>query len=138
MPFLFCHAVAIMISTFLHAFGITQTSTFTIFMWFSVSTVGAVCFYHFVKVSASGKGVLISGCESSVGWYLAKKLDDLGFTIYAGFNVEDLEDCDEVKILKEETSGRMKCIRLDLTSEKTVSMWGVFLWINGSSRALTV
>lgn len=92
-------------------------------MWFAVSTIGAVLFYHFVKVSASGKGVLISGCESPIGWYLAKKLDDLGFTVYAGFNVEDIKECEEATILKEETSGRMKCIKLDLTSEKTVSIF---------------
>lgn len=122
MPFMFCHAAAIMISTFLHTFGISQISTFAILMWFAVSTIGAVLFYHFVKVSAGGKGVLITGCESSIGWYLAKKLDDLGFTVYAAFNVEDLDECDEAKILKEETSGRMKCIKLDLTSEKTVSI----------------
>lgn len=122
MPFLFCHAAAIVISTFLHTFGISQASTFAILMWFSVSTIGAVLFYHFVKVSAGGKGVLITGCESPIGWYLAKKLDDLGFTIYAGFNVEDIAECEEAKILKEETSGRMKCIKLDLTSEKTVSI----------------
>uniref|UniRef100_T1GYK6 Uncharacterized protein n=1 Tax=Megaselia scalaris TaxID=36166 RepID=T1GYK6_MEGSC len=111
MPFLFCHAAAIIISTFLHTFGISNASTFAIFMWFSISTIGAVLFYHFVKVLPLER--------SPIGWYLAKKLDDLGFTIYAGFNVEDLEECEEAKILKEETSGRMKVLKLDLTSEKT-------------------
>ncbi|KAL5288214.1 BDH1 family protein [Megaselia abdita] len=127
MPFLFCHAAAIVISTFLHTFGISNASTFAIFMWFSVSTIGAVLFYHFVKVSASGKGVLITGCESPIGWYLAKKLDDLGFTVYAAFNVEDMAECEEAKILKEETSGRMKCIKLDLTSEKTMLDASLFI-----------
>ena len=73
-----------------------------------------------LQVSASGKGVFITGCESPIAWYLAKKLDDLGFTVYAGFNTP-IEESDEAKILKEETSGRMKCIYLDITSEKTVS-----------------
>lgn len=73
-----------------------------------------------LKVSASGKGVLITGCEAPIAWYLAKKLDDLGFTVYAGFNVP-IEDCEEAKILKEETSGRMKTIYVDVESEKTVS-----------------
>lgn len=126
MPFLFCQAAAIIISTFLHAFEISTASTFAIFTWFAISTVGAVLFYHFVKVSASGKGVLITGCEAPLGWYLAKKLDDLGFTVYAGFNSE-LEDNDEATILKEETSGRMKCVYCDVTDEKTMLETSLFI-----------
>lgn len=119
MPCLFCHAVAIIISNVLHVLNISSISTFAVFVWFALSTVGAVLFYHFVKVSARGKGVMITGCESPIAWYLAKKLDDLGFTVYAGFNVP-IEESDEAKILKEETSGRMKCIYVDVTSEKSL------------------
>ncbi|XP_037941536.1 D-beta-hydroxybutyrate dehydrogenase, mitochondrial-like [Teleopsis dalmanni] len=78
------------------------------------------------KVSASGKGVLITGCEAPIAWYLAKKLDDLGFTVYAGFNVP-IEESDEAKILKEETSGRMKLLYLDVTSEKTLLEAALFV-----------
>lgn len=73
-----------------------------------------------LQVSASGKGVLITGCDSPLAWYLAKKLDDLGFTVYAGFNTP-IDESDEAKILKEETSGRMKLLHLDVSSEKSVS-----------------
>lgn len=76
--------------------------------------------FFLLQVSASGKGVLITGCEAPLAWYLAKKLDDLGFTVYAGFNTP-IDDSDEAKILKEETSGRMKLLHVDVTSEKTVS-----------------
>lgn len=119
MPFLFCHAAALISSTLLHILGISYISTFAVFVWFALSTVGAVLFYHFVKVAASGKGVLVTGCESPIAWYLAKKLDDLGFTVYAGFNTP-IDDSDEAKILKEETSGRLKLLHLDVTSEKTL------------------
>ncbi|XP_052838722.1 LOW QUALITY PROTEIN: D-beta-hydroxybutyrate dehydrogenase, mitochondrial [Drosophila gunungcola] len=119
MPFLFCQAAAIITSQLLHVLDISSISTFAVFVWFALATVGAVLFYHFVKVSASGKGVLITGCEAPLAWYLAKKLDDLGFTVYAGFNTP-IEDSDEAKILKEETSGRMKLLHLDVTSEKTI------------------
>ncbi|XP_044248732.1 D-beta-hydroxybutyrate dehydrogenase, mitochondrial [Drosophila takahashii] len=119
MPFLFCQAAAIVSSYLLHALDISSISTFAVFVWFALATVGAVLFYHFVKVSASGKGVLITGCEAPLAWYLAKKLDDLGFTVYAGFNTP-IEDSDEAKILKEETSGRMKLLHLDVTSDKTI------------------
>ncbi|XP_034477187.1 estradiol 17-beta-dehydrogenase 2 [Drosophila innubila] len=119
MPFLFCQAAAIVSSHLLHALNISNISTFAVFVWFALSTVGAVLFYHFVKVSAPGKGVLITGCESPLAWYLAKKLDDLGFTVYAGFNTP-IDDSDEAKILKEETSGRMKLLHVDVTSETSL------------------
>lgn len=51
MPFLFCHAAAIVSSHLLHALNISNISTFAVFVWFALSTVGAVLFYHFVKVS---------------------------------------------------------------------------------------
>jgi len=126
MPFLFCHAAAMIISTLLHAFDISHISTFAVFVWFALSTVGAVLFYHFVKVSASGKGVLITGCEAPIAWYLAKKLDDLGFTVFAGFNVPT-EESEEAAILKEETSGRMKILHVDPTSEKTLVEAALFV-----------
>ncbi|XP_017033152.1 D-beta-hydroxybutyrate dehydrogenase, mitochondrial [Drosophila kikkawai] len=119
LPFLLCLGAAIVSSHLLHALSMSSISTFAIFVWFALATVGAVLFYHFVKVSASGKGVLITGCEAPLAWYLAKKLDDLGFTVYAGFNTP-IEDSDEAKILKEETSGRMKLLHVDVTSEKTL------------------
>ncbi|XP_046811810.1 uncharacterized protein LOC124421048 [Lucilia cuprina] len=51
MPFLFCHAAAIIISNALHVLNISTVSTFAVFVWFALSTVGAVLFYHFVKSS---------------------------------------------------------------------------------------
>uniref|UniRef100_A0A1A9UVL2 Uncharacterized protein n=1 Tax=Glossina austeni TaxID=7395 RepID=A0A1A9UVL2_GLOAU len=51
MPFLFCHAAAIIISTLLHVFNLSTISTFAVFVWFALSTVGAVLFYHFVKTN---------------------------------------------------------------------------------------
>lgn len=73
-----------------------------------------------MQVSSSGKGVLITGCESPIAWYLAKKLDDVGFTVYAGFT-HSPDNSEEGKVLKEETSGRLHILHLDVTSEKRVS-----------------
>lgn len=64
--------------------------------------------------------MLITGCESPIAWYLAKKLDDVGFTVYAGFT-NSPDNSDEAKVLKEETSGRLHILHLDVTSEKRVS-----------------
>lgn len=68
-----------------------------------------------------GKGVLITGCESPIAWYLAKKLDDLGFTVYAGFSVP-IEECEEAKVLKVESSGRLHNLYLNVNSEVSVSL----------------
>lgn len=69
-------------------------------------------------MSASGKAILITGCESPLAWCLARKLDELGFTIFAGFTKR--AGCNDADLLKEETSGRTKILQLDVTSETQV------------------
>jgi len=68
-----------------------------------------------LKVSAVGKAILITGCESPLPWCLARKLDDLGFTVFAGFTKRT--GCADADLLKEESSGRTKILQLDVTSE---------------------
>lgn len=74
--------------------------------------------YYEKQVSASGKVVLITGCESPLAWHLARKLDEIGFTIFAGFSKRS--SCEDADILKEEASGRMTILQLDVTSERQV------------------
>lgn len=74
------------------------------------------------QVSAVGKAILITGCESPLAWCLARKLDDLGFTVFAGFTKRT--GCADADLLKEESSGRTKILQLDVTSETQVC------WIN--------
>lgn len=71
-----------------------------------------------MQVSPPGKGILVTGCEESIAWNLAKKLDDLGFTVFAGFT--KVSACEEAEVLREEGSGRMKVLQLDVTSETQV------------------
>lgn len=71
------------------------------------------------QVSASGKAILITGCESPLAWCLARKLDELGFTIFAGFTKRS--GCADADLLKEESSGRTKILQLDVTSETQVN-----------------
>lgn len=70
------------------------------------------------QVAASGKAILITGCESPLAWCLVRKLDELGFTIFAGFTKRT--GCADADLLKEETSGRTKILQLDVTSETQV------------------
>jgi hypothetical protein len=50
LPVIFSHAAAVILSTILNTLYISQVSTFTLFLWFVVSSLGAVFFYHNLKV----------------------------------------------------------------------------------------
>nr|XP_022911639.1 D-beta-hydroxybutyrate dehydrogenase, mitochondrial-like [Onthophagus taurus] len=53
-----------------------------------------------------------------MGYALARYLDELGFTVFAGFqNVEDNQYADD---LKEESSGRLHVLQLDVSSETQI------------------
>lgn len=118
LPVIFCHAAAVILSTFFNVLHISQVTTLTLFIWFTITTVGAVLFYHNLKVTAAGKAVLITGCDSRVASTLARHLDDLGFTIFAGFQNAALSPlADE---LREECSGRLHVLQLDVSNEPQV------------------
>lgn len=65
----------------------------------------------------------MTGCETPLAWYLAKRLDELGFAVFAGFTKRT--GSNEADVLKEEGSGRMKILPLDVTSETQVK-WKIF------------
>lgn len=50
LPILCCHAAAIILSGILNILGISDVSTLALFAWFSLSTGGAILFYHHLKV----------------------------------------------------------------------------------------
>ncbi|GLV31812.1 uncharacterized protein CBL_07572 [Carabus blaptoides fortunei] len=93
-------------------------SALTLFIWFTITTVGAVLFYHNLKVTAAGKAVLVTGCDSRMGSTLARHLDDLGFTVFAGFQNAAASQLAEE--LKEESSGRLHVLQLDVSNEPQV------------------
>lgn len=51
LPVIFSHAAAVILSTILNTLYISQISTFTLFLWFVISSLGAVFFYHNLKVN---------------------------------------------------------------------------------------
>jgi 3-hydroxybutyrate dehydrogenase len=75
---------------------------------------------NFSQVSAQGKAILVTGCESPLAWYLCKKLDDLGFAVFAGF--KDVADNADAELLKDECSARVKIVQIDPQSEAQVGM----------------
>ncbi|KDR23384.1 D-beta-hydroxybutyrate dehydrogenase, mitochondrial [Zootermopsis nevadensis] len=119
LPVIFSHAAAVILSTILNTLYISQISTFTLFLWFVISSLGAVFFYHNLKVTAAGKTILITDCTSRIGYTTARQLDDLGFTVFAGFQDKD-RGSESAKKLKKDSSGRLHILQLDVTSEKQI------------------
>ncbi|XP_055592649.1 D-beta-hydroxybutyrate dehydrogenase, mitochondrial [Uranotaenia lowii] len=115
LPIIGCHAASVVVSGLLNFTGISQVSAFALFFFLSILTVSTAIGFHSLKVSPIGKGVLITGCESPLARFLAKKLDDLGFTVFAAF--KNLEESDDAAPLKASSSGRLNAIQLDVTSE---------------------
>lgn len=51
LPIAFSHAIAVIIATVFNTFGISQTSSFVLFLLFLVISIGFTLFYHNLKVS---------------------------------------------------------------------------------------
>jgi 3-hydroxybutyrate dehydrogenase len=87
---------------------------------------GPFCYYillmalytFLAQITSAGKAILVTGCESPLAWYLCKKLDDLGFAVFAGF--KDVADNADAELLKEECSARVKIVQIDPNSEAQV------------------
>uniref|UniRef100_A0A8C1R6P6 Zgc:113142 n=1 Tax=Cyprinus carpio TaxID=7962 RepID=A0A8C1R6P6_CYPCA len=80
-----------------------------------------------------GRAVLITGCDSGFGHHLAKKLDGMGFTVFAGCL------CPEdpgAQSLVEEGSDRMKVLQLDVTKDEDVSLAKDFVQANLPEKGL--
>lgn len=70
------------------------------------------------QVTSSGKAILVTGCESPLAWYLCKKLDDIGYAVFAGF--KNITDNADAELLKDECSARVRVLQIDASSEAQV------------------
>ncbi|XP_043798696.1 D-beta-hydroxybutyrate dehydrogenase, mitochondrial isoform X2 [Apis laboriosa] len=127
LPIAFSHAIAVILATILNTLSISQTSSFVLFLLLLVISIGFTLFYHNLKVTAAGKAILITGCDSRVGYTLSKQLDELGFTVFAGFNTK-VENEEIMQKLRQEASGRLHILQLDVTSEHDIH--STFLYVN--------
>lgn len=81
------------------------------------------CYYIYKKatlkkIDVKGKGVVVTGCDTGFGFSLAKRLDYLGFTVYAGCLSSD---CEGAETLRSSTTGKMNVVQLDVTSDDSVN-----------------
>lgn len=68
-------------------------------------------------LDVTGRTVLITGCDASLGWYLARHYDRLGFRVYAGCNHPAGEGAVR---LQAEASARLRIIPLDVTNSASL------------------
>ncbi|CAH1245316.1 BDH1 [Branchiostoma lanceolatum] len=71
------------------------------------------------RVSGTGKAVFITGCDSGFGFGLAKRLDSLGFTVFAGCLLAD-SGGEGSKELRAECSSRLSTVQIDVTDDGQV------------------
>lgn len=126
-PIAFSHGVSVILATILNTFRISQTSSFALFLLICTVAIGLTLFYHNLKVTAAGKAVLVTGCDSRVGYALCKQLDELGFTVFAGFGSRSDSET-EMQTLKQQASGRLHTLQLDINNEHDVH--SAFLYVN--------
>ncbi|KAL1505192.1 hypothetical protein ABEB36_004813 [Hypothenemus hampei] len=118
LPVICCHGAAFTLSNVVNVLQISQVTTFTLFTFFTIIVLGLVFFYHNLKITAAGKAVLITGCDSRIGSALARHLDEQGFTVFAGFqNKDESSLADE---LRECCSARLHVLQLDVTNETQI------------------
>lgn len=68
-------------------------------------------------MDVTGRTVLISGCDASLGWYLARHYDRMGFRVYAGCSQPAGEGAVR---LQAEASTRLRIIPLDVTNSASL------------------
>lgn len=81
----------------------------------AISTLLRKLFYK--PVDIKGQGVLITGCDTGFGNAFAMRLDAMGFTVFAGCLNPESEGA---KRLKEEASGQIHVLKMDINSDADV------------------
>ncbi|KPP78808.1 hypothetical protein Z043_101670 [Scleropages formosus] len=82
---------------------------------------------------AHGRAVLITGCDSGFGFQLAKRLDAMGFWVFAGCLLPKGEGA---QLLAGTCSRRLKLIKLDVTKDDDVTQAKMFVQSNLPQKGL--
>ncbi|XP_067853686.1 estradiol 17-beta-dehydrogenase 2-like [Heptranchias perlo] len=89
-----------------------------------LSLFSLVCLLNYCTLPVTGllpvqgKAILITGCDSGFGHALAKYLDKLGFTVFAGVLYLDGPGAED---LKKGGSNRLTVLQLDVTSSEQIA-----------------
>lgn len=77
-------------------------------------TVSYFCYFYCNPELYTGRGFILSGCDSGFGNHLARRLDEKGFTVFAGCLIPNREGAQQ---LKEQSSSRLHIVHVDVTDE---------------------
>ncbi|KAL4648980.1 D-beta-hydroxybutyrate dehydrogenase, mitochondrial-like [Arapaima gigas] len=80
-----------------------------------------------------GRAVLITGCDSGFGFHLAKRLDAMGFCVFAGCLFPEEQGA---HLLAGTCSRRLKVIKLDVTKDDDVTQAKRFIQSNLPEKGL--
>ncbi|XP_053407152.1 D-beta-hydroxybutyrate dehydrogenase, mitochondrial-like [Mercenaria mercenaria] len=69
------------------------------------------------RISANGRGVFITGCDTGLGYLFAKHFDEIGFTVFAGCLHKEGEGA---VTLRSQSSNRLHVVPIDITDDKSV------------------
>ncbi|XP_033733587.1 D-beta-hydroxybutyrate dehydrogenase, mitochondrial-like [Pecten maximus] len=83
------------------------------------------------KLDIGRKGVVITGCDTGFGHILAKRLYDLGYTVYAGVLSKESPGA---KVLQARQSDRLHVIKLDVTKDDDVQK--ALEYVNATGQGL--
>ncbi|XP_033735856.1 D-beta-hydroxybutyrate dehydrogenase, mitochondrial-like [Pecten maximus] len=83
------------------------------------------------KLDIGRKGVVITGCDAGFGHLLAKRLYDLGYTVYAGVLSKESPGA---KVLQARQSDRLHVIKLDVTKDDDVQK--ALEYVNATGQGL--
>jgi 3-hydroxybutyrate dehydrogenase len=92
-------------------------SFFVIFFTSILICCASVFVLDKIKVDPKGKAILITGCDTGFGNAIARKLHELGCTVFAGCISNESEGA---KKLEKDFPERMHVIKMDITSESDV------------------
>lgn len=109
--------VSAALASLLHLLGLLPFTAVFLTTW--AITSAACILIASLDVSAEGKTVLITGCDSGFGFALARHLETLGFRVVAGCLALDGEGA---KQLRASASSRLHTIQLDVTSADEVRL----------------
>ncbi|XP_030058519.1 17-beta-hydroxysteroid dehydrogenase type 2 isoform X1 [Microcaecilia unicolor] len=89
-------------------------------MGFSLFSLACLIFYASISAGmlpVDSKAVLITGCDSGIGYALARYLDTLGFDVFAGVLSKDGQGA---AALKSSCSQRLSLLQLDVTNSAQI------------------
>ncbi|XP_069951240.1 D-beta-hydroxybutyrate dehydrogenase, mitochondrial isoform X1 [Cherax quadricarinatus] len=114
---LLCGLLSVVPGALLHALGVFSCCAGFLVTWFFSSAIYLAL--ATLKVTPSGKAVLITGCDTGFGHALALHLHKQGFKVLAGCLDENGEGAERLRHSK--SSNRLHVVQMDISSQEQLA-----------------